>query len=326
MSAYIEISKLLAVSHPKSPTLKTGLKPQEANSALKAIKTKIDRFNTVATEIANAEKTPPKASVVALIAEAELELLTDFLTPEFRQKYAGQIATYETRSALEEFLKSVYCSELSDLQKLSALRNELEKLTRFSEQGETFLCFLARQTTLQKQIAKLSHEKTAEIFARDNFFRNLTPTNKTFLTSHGKLEDEISVIAEFLDSRQMHLPEANVNSLDGSEISELRAQNRRLMEANKDITAKFDRLAAMYESQATDSRAQITNIAASRGVIRRQRQPYPQRPRQSQDRPARCQSCGIRGHSKDQCRGPQHIRCYKCGRQGHLSYVCNSKN
>ena len=103
MSAYIEISKLLGVSHPKLPTLKIGLDPEKAADALKIIKIKIDRFKTVAQEIAESEKNPPKQSVIALIAEAELELLTDFIAEDFRRKYDAQISCQESRAPSKNF-------------------------------------------------------------------------------------------------------------------------------------------------------------------------------------------------------------------------------
>ena len=329
MSAYIEISKVLGVSHPKAPTLKIGLDPQKAADALKAIKIKIDRFKIVAEEIAQAEKNPPKASVVALIAEAELELLTDFIAEDFRQKYDAQIACQESRAALEKFLQSVYGSEISDRQKLASLREKLKVLTRFSTDGETFTCFLERQKALKDQITKLSSEETAGIFARDNFFqRNLSPSDKAFLIEQGKSEDELDEIAKFLDERKRHLPQVAVNAVQ-DELSELRAQNQLLTQTNKDITEKFERLAAMYETQVAGSSVpQVRNVAANlrRPQNRPRRQPYTTASRQPNGRPQRCQLCGIRGHTKEQCRRPQNISCYKCGRQGHLSYVCPSKN
>ena len=326
-SAYIEVSKLLAVSRPKTPTLRIGLNPDQANSALKAVKVKLDRFKTVAVEIAGAN---PKASVTALIAESELELLTEFLSPDFQDKYGTQIATYESRDALEKFLKSVFRSETSNLQKLAALRETMEKLTRFSDQGETFACYVERLETIEKQIAELSSAQTATIFARDNFCgRNLTPAQKRFLTEQGMAEKTIKEIATFLDSRQMHLQQPAVNLLENDEISDLRAQNQELAQANREISEKFDRLSAMFEAHLSGTaQGQVQNVAANqRRLPARQRgRPYMPRQRPSTDRPERCQSCGIRGHRREQCRRPQHITCHKCGRQGHLSYVCRSKN
>ena len=329
MSAYIEISKLLGVSHPRLPTLKIGLDPEKAADALKIIKIKIDRFKTVAQEIAESEKNPPKQSVIALIAEAELELLTDFIAEDFRRKYDAQISCQESRASLEKFLKSVYRSETTDRQKLSSLREKLKVLARFSNEGETFTCFLGRQNALKDQIAKLSSVETAEIFVRDNFFeRNLTPSDKAFLIEQGKSEEELSEIAKFLDERQRHLPQAAVNAVK-DELAELRAQNQVLAQSHKAITEKFEQLAAMYETQfGGQGTTQVQNVAANqrRPPNRQRRQPYPTGQRQPPGRPQRCQLCGIRGHSRDQCRRPQNISCYKCGRQGHLSYVCPSKN
>ena len=260
-SAYIEVSKLLAVSRPKNPTLKIGLNPDQANCALKAVRVKIDRFKTVADEIAGAN---PKASITALIAESELELLTEFLSPDFQTKYCAQIATFESREALEKFLKSVYRSETSDLQKLAALRETMEKLTRFSDQAETFSCYVDRLETIKKQMTKLSSAKTAEIFARDNFCdRNLTPAHKRFLIEQGMLEKPIAEIAQFLDSRQMNLPQPAVNLLEDDAISDLRAQNQELVKTNREISEKFDRLSAMFEAHLSNTgHGQVQNVAA----------------------------------------------------------------
>ena len=327
MSSYIEISKLLAVSRPKTPTLRAELSPEQAAAALKSIKTKLDRFKIVADEIAGPT---PKASVTALIAESELELLTEFLSPDFQDKYSAQITTYETRESLEKFLKSVFRSECTDLQKLAALRDTMQKLTRFAEQGETFVCYVERLKTVGDQITALSSEKTAEIFSRDNFFdRNLTPAHKKFLVEQNMSEKPISEIASFLDSRQMNLPQKSVNLLESDTIAELRAQNLQLAQNNKEITAKLDRLSAMFDTHlAHASQAQVQNVAATnrRQPTRQRRQPYPQRPRPQPNRQERCQTCGLRGHTKELCRRPQHFNCNRCGRPGHLSYVCPSKN
>ena len=327
MSSYIEISKLLAVSRPKSPILRVGLSPEQAASALNSIKTKLDRFKTVADEIAGAT---PKASVTALIAESELELLTEFLTADFQEKYSAQITTYQTRESLEKFLKSVFRSESTDLQKLTALRETMNKLTRFAEQGETFACYVERLETIGKQITALSSAKTTEIFIRDNFFdRNLTPAHKKFLIEQNMTEKPISEIASFLDSRQMNLPQKSVNLLENDTIAELRAQNQQLAQNNREITAKLDRLSAMFDTHLSNaSQAHVQNVAVTnrRQPIRQRRQPYPQRPRPQQNRQERCQTCGLRGHTKEFCRRPQHFSCNRCGRPGHLSYVCPSKN
>ena len=328
-SAYIEISKVLALSHPKTPILRAGLNPEEAAAALKIVKTKIDRFKTVADEIAGAS---PKASVTALIAESELELLTEFLAPDFIQKYSSQISTYDSRDALEKFLKTVFRSETTDLQKLNSLRGTLNKMARFSSQGETFKCYLERLGTIGKQIEKLSSDRTAEIFIRDNFELNLTPSNKKFLTEQGFSEKPVGEIAEFLDSRQMNLPQPSVSSIETGEIAQLRAQNQELIQSNKDISDKFDRLSAMFEAHvaATQVTAPVRSQNGApinrRSTTRNRRQPYPQRPRQFPNRPDRCQTCGLRGHTSEQCRRPQHFNCNRCGRPGHLSYVCPSKN
>ena len=306
-SAYIEISKLLAVSRPKTPTLRIGLNPDEASNALKAIKIKLDRFKTVCEEIVEATKLPAKPSVTALIAESELELLTEFLSQDFQEKYRSQIATYENRTSLEKFLKSVFRSEVSDLQKLAAFREKLAKLSRFSDQNETFSCFIERAEAIGKQMvdSNLATKETVGVFIRDTFNVNLSPDNRAFLIQQGKSEEDVAVIAEFLDARQMHILRPSVNALENKEISELKAQNDRLTQTNREISEKFDRLSAMFEAHLANTgpvSVQNVNTGTRRPPTRQRRQPYHQRPRNHQDRIGRCQSCGIRGHTKEQCR------------------------
>ena len=171
------------------------------------------------------------------------------------------------------------------------------------------------------------------MLVRDVFSQNLSPENKQFLVDQGKADEvELETIAKFLDSRLRHITKTAVNSLQSAQEVQTSARIAPSDDRFVLLSEKVERLTAIVETLANSTASQVQNVSAtSRQPPKRQnnsrgRPPYRHRPHQPENSQDRCQTCGLRGHSKEQCRRPQHFTCNRCGRRGHLSYVCTSKN
>ena len=177
MSTFLEISKIFQVFRPESAKITVGLSPTEANEELKSIEDRVRTFRSVANALAAEKSLSDDDAIKSLIADSALRILTAALDPAVETRYRAQIRAMSTFETLLAFLKGVFGSELSRDQKLTQARRALAQISRFSDQSETFTVFLSRLTVLSDAVKALTSVKTAEMLARDAFFRSITPPN-----------------------------------------------------------------------------------------------------------------------------------------------------
>ena len=339
MTTFFEISKLFQVFRPDTPKITVALSPTEASDELKVVEDRVKSFRSVANGLAAEKSKSDDEGIKTLIADSSLRILTAALDPTVESRYKAQIRAFATFEALLAFLKGVFGSELTRDQKLTQARRALAKISRFSDQNETFTVFLSRLVILSDAVKDLTSVETAEMLARDAFFRSVTPQISAFISEHGKSEAKISDLATFLDARQMHRGRLSVNSIDSGPMEELRRQNDQLAADNRAMGEQLENLTQLVHGLLRNQGSSVSQLAQSRSPVPAQpsdsKSPVQSRtfcPRGPKNRkfqnnpPGHCGYCGLPGHTRDSCSRPTHITCAHCGRRGHLEVVCFQKN
>ena len=338
MTTFLEISKIFQVFRPETSKITVALSPVEANEELKLIEDRVTTFRSVAKLAAERAKSDDLA-IKTLISDSALRILTSALDPTVEQRYRAQIRAMTTYETLLAFLKGVFGSELTRDQKLTQARRALAQVSRFSDQSETFTVFLSRLTVLSDAVKNLTSAETAEMLARDAFFRSVTPQISAFIAEHGKSEAEISDLARFLDERQMHRGRSTANLLNSEPYEEIRRQNEKLVADNRAMREQVDHLTQLRQGFLTAHGSSVSQVAQSRpsasvpaSGTKSPAQSRTFRPRGPKNRknqnllPGHCGWCGLAGHSRDNCPRPTHITCTHCGRRGHLESVRHQKS
>ena len=338
MSTFLEISKIFQVFRPETPKITVGLSPAEANEELKIVEDRVKTFRSVASALAAENSKSEDNAIKSLISDSALRILTAALDPTVELRYRAQIRAMATYETLLAFLKGVFGSDLTRDQKLTQARHALAKVSRFSDQSETFTVFLSRLTVLSNAVKDLTSVETAEMLARDAFFRSVTPQVSAFISEHGKSEASISDLAMFLDERQMHRGKISANSLNSGPLDEIRRQNEQLVAENRAMREQIQNLTQAVTGLLSTQGSSVSQLAQSRPPVPVQpssakspAQSRTFRPRGSKnkknqnDPPGQCGWCGLSGHTRDSCPRPTHITCNHCGRRGHLESVCFQK-
>ena len=338
MSTFLEISKIFQVFRPETPKITVGLSPSEANEELKIVEDRVKTFRSVANALAAEKSKSEDDAIKTLISDSALRILTAALDPALEARYKAQIRAMSTFETLLAFLKGVFGSELSTDQKLTQARRALAKVSRFSDQCETFTVFLSRLTVLSNAVKELTSVETADMLARDAFFRSVTPQVSAFIAEHGKSEDKISDLATFLDNRQMHRGRPTVNALNNGICEEQKRHNEQLAADNRALREQVENLTQLVQGFLSFPGSSVSQLAQSRASVPTQpsgtkspaqsrtfRPRGPKNQKFKKDPSGHCGWCGLPGHTRDSCPRPQHITCTHCGRRGHLESVCFRK-
>ena len=191
---------------------------------------------------------------------------------------------------------------------------------------------------LSDAVKVLTSPVTAEMLARDAFFRSVTPQVSAFVAEHGKSEASISDLATFLDERQMYRGQVSANSLDSGALDEIKRQNEQLVADNRAMRDQIQNLNHLVQGLLSSQGSSVSQLAQSRTPVPAQpsvakspaqsrtfRPRGPKNQKFKKDLSGHCGWCGLPGHTRDSCPRPQHITCTHCGRRGHLESVCFRK-
>ena len=350
MALFIETSKLYEVFRPKTPVITLGMAPKRVATELKVLDGQVTTFTNVAKALATEKGKDSNPEFVTLLKESRVKLLKALLTSAVLDRYRVQLESQDTYEKLTKFLEGVFATQLTDEEKLAEARGELDKLSRFAAENETFEQFLSRLSASGEAIATLTSQETADMLVRDVFARNIPPRAKTFLTEHGKSTAALADKAKFLDEREMHKRTVAVNQLESELVNELRRQNDALVRANTELSAKFDRLSTLVEQNTAYLHAHTGPSVLQLGSDRAPTSRNPNTPARAPNRrggrggrgsragprsadwppkvdtrPGQCSFCGMDGHDAKRCPKPRHISCTECGRVGHVASVCWQK-
>ena len=329
--------------------------PEQAAHELQIITENATEFEAVAKELAEermSEIKPVSETILKLIKKGKKEILIASISKSILDKYEEQIWTHEDFDALKTYLETgIFNCALTKDEKIALARRKLEAAVRFGAENETFKAFLARLKILAKPITKHDNEASANMCVKDAFNRNISPKNRLFYIEQGYRGKSPSEIALFLDSREKHRTQTEINSIEQGSASDNSASVSQHPTATTEISRLQDKIIAMEMkteekfdailkllASTNGSTAQINKVSTGprSGPVNTQTptsntQAHQRTPmvnhsanQRHQGQRQRCMQCGLIGHTRNDCPRTCNAICHKCGRRGHLKAVCRS--
>jgi len=293
-----------------------------------------------------------------LFTKTRKRLCLSLISPEFEQKYESELRQITGSRDFFSLLDQII-GTLSDKDKMRLAKQQLQEISRNSDEEETFQRFLARVTILAKEASK-GCDILCKHFEDETFDRSLTPELRRYLLDQGMSDKDSKTTAEYLDKMKKHKRRAAIREVSANELL--------LQEQVNALTAQISSLPALIKDSLGTSNlsekinglerelAHIKKIGSRddqrdgrrhyREDFDRSRERYPAEQRQSAYQPQetnsrngpypanfeigpngypyRCHKCGILGHRKFDCRGTS-LTCRICNRRGHIQAACPEK-
>ena len=311
MTAVMQIRKSLELFRSRNATISLGLTPEDANYELSKIIKSANKFSELANQIASDNKISKEDEtayqpITDAIDEGKYEILCSALSKDFSEQYKLQLRAHEKFDDLSQFLESIFQSNLTKDDKIKAARLNLAKVTRFSSENETFSNFLKRVETIGKPLKTTNNTELFDLFTAEAFNRNLTPHHKACLNDQNQCAKSLVEQAKFLDDRKKHLKAMMVNQVESSEYTDLKAQIAALTTIVQNALLKESETPEVNKISTQSDKPKLNRNWSFK----------------NNNRPTRCQQCGLFGHSRENCRRTLKAICHKCGKQGHLQAVC----
>ena len=254
-------------------------------------------------------------------------IILSTLNDDFQKKYKKEIQKAKDSKELYKFIKELIPAQSSS-QLQEKANNELNEMTRYIDENESFTRFLNR---IKTTAADASNEETVQTWMiNSQFKKNLTPKIQQFLLDHDKNDSTAEEKAKFLDSKNRHLKTESVNLLQTSDVAEMKEkieiQNSalsELLECVGDLKMKLDsqvEINAIKNQKHQPSRDKTVKTRPLALADIRQNWLY-----NKFGKPIRCGQCGMLGHYKNICPGTCKAICHLCQKQGHLQSACPTK-
>ena len=346
-AAAIEQAKNAYKFHTKIITQRS--KPVDFVYAKESIEENLKRFAFLADQAIKKTDGDSKVSAEACKAYAERDIILSSLSEEFLTKHHEEIRDAKTKDALLNLLEDII-GTLTEAQIRSAAEEQLNNLTRDSENEEKFLRFYNRIERLAKNSTGTTEtdKHIQSHLIKKTFFRNITPKLKTFLHEHDKTGLSAKDTAAYLDKMLKYRRSVNLFNLENAEASTRMAEMAEKMDGMQKLLATLlenqNATKHSMDLQINELRSQRQTDAPKRSA-KMERTPFNTKsaPRQNNaiqntqttsqryvnpnwelnkyGKPFTCRKCGMRGHRDENCRGTNMI-CHICGQSGHIKYVC----
>ena len=308
--------------------IKLGMTVDDFNHAQNQIKKKIRRFEAVCDSAIEKATGDTESSKIAK-EEGKLDILLSSLEKNFENKHSKEIRRFTSFDDLNKYLKQIAGQQTTE-QRILAATNELDSLTRRLSDNEPFCLFVERLKNLAKDID--DDQNVQSYIVKRRFSLNLTESQKSFLLDHGKSEADVEEKAQFLDSKEKHLKNSNINAISTnsevmSEIKALRGlvESMFIKKVVQDEEVEINRIQANKTKSAKPERSSQlpTHLkSAAENVSRKRSYPSHWILNERTGRPISCGSCGEYGHYSKICPETCTATCYNCGKVGHLQSVC----
>ena len=322
LCSLLQIKRATELYATKQKTLKTSQSRPNVNDIVDRIKRELARFTLTVTSILKAANKEADATHTAYVEESKLDIIKSYITDSFLEKYQTQIRECQTSDSLLDLINSIFGGIASPSELVKEARKQLEEMTRFTQENEPFSVFLKRLESVGKLISTNSHEKIAELFVSEAFYRNLTPHLKQFLTDHGQQKNALKEIATFLDQKDKAKRTVHTNNIY--------ADDNKIINLENQIALLTDLVKEAIKPNTSDEPEPVPEICAvsKRPEMKQPKQTYGRRVNweYKNGKPVTCKKCGMFGHPKEKCLGLCKAVCHKCKRIGHLQTVCPAKN
>lgn len=356
------IELLEAFEHNTEPTTKITIKTnkRQLKSTITTIKSKIDRMQLVFQTSLNLHdiKSEERDSFEREFKATRREICLSYLDSSFRERYEDEFEDIKGSSDFYTLLNEII-GEVNPEEEAREARSRIKEISRRVDENETFSRFYTRLEKLATTASK-SNETLKKHYLDEAFHSNLTPDLRRYLLDQGRSKASTKAIADYLDSMKKHekrieikavtaeetllreqvsalthqfthLPQLLENSLGTSLKSLIDAKidniRREFADINKiqprNEPTRGNKQQPTYEQRNainTTSHFTIQNVTTDPD-----QKPLRQLERHQDGTPITCHACGVKGHSKKNCRGT--VICRNCGQRGHIAGICRmSKN
>ena len=328
-------------------TTKTQLKRIETE-----LKEKLERmgliFRASMTEHKISDET--KTALEAQFKSIRRRICLSHLDRQFRERYEDEFEDVKGSTDFYALLHQIIGEEKPE-ELAKEAREKLSSITRRTDEEETFTRFYTRIEKLAN-LASKGKDVLKEHFLEESFNANLTPDLKRYILDQGQSAKTPKQIAEYLDKmkkfkRRVEISAVSVeNTLLKEEVAALRLESASFSQLLSKMDAKMDslkmELAEVNKVKAVPRQPERETFAPFRQTIEQQNainttaqftaprmnQYHQERPRAELERRRdgtiiTCYSCGMKGHSKKNCRGT--VICHICNQRGHIKDICPSR-
>jgi len=356
------IELLEAFEHNTEPTTKISNKTtkRQLKSTIGTIKNKIDRMQLVFQTSLNLHdiKNEERTSFEKEFKATRREICLSYLDPNFRERYDDEFEDIKGSSDFYILLKQII-GEVNPEEEAREARSKIKEISRRVEENETFTRFYTRLEKLANTASK-GNDTLKKHYLDEAFHSNLTPDLRRYLLDQGKSNESAGKIAEYLDSMKKHIKRVEIKAvtaedtllreqvcalthqfthlpqlLEDSLGSSLKSMIDEKIDNIRRELASINKIQPKNESQretkpqqtyeqrnAINTTSQFTRQS---GTAAPNQNPWRQLERHQDGTPITCHACGVKGHSKKNCRGT--VVCRNCGQRGHIAGICRmSKN
>ena len=313
------------------------------------LKKKIDRMKLIfdASLKMYEIKEPETSRLSREFKETRRSICLSYLDSTFHTKYEDEFDDVKGSSDFWTLLHQII-GETNTEEEAKEARRNLKETSRRLDEEETFSRFYTRLEKLAETASK-GCSTLKKHFLEEAFNANLTPDLHRYLLDQGKNKEIPSEIAKYLDEKKKYKKRVEIKAVSADnillreEMTAISEQFSRLPELMKDILGST--LSTMVDDKLEQLRAEVSKVsprtpiaqpertheqrqavdAAMRFTRPREFQQDFNRPPRQQERhpdgtPKTCFGCGVKGHTKKNCRGT--VICRHCNQRGHIKDIC----
>ena len=118
MATILKITKALELFRLRHKSIKIGLTPEDASHEMENLTKKVKCFEETSNALAEADGVKTNANVISAIKNGKLEITLSALDSVLLEKYKSQVRVYNSFEELKTFLESIFCSVLTNDEKL----------------------------------------------------------------------------------------------------------------------------------------------------------------------------------------------------------------
>ena len=356
------IELLEAFEHNTEPTTKitTNTNKRQLKNTIATIKTKIERMQLIFKTSLNLHdiKNDERTSFEKEFRATRREICLSYLDTKFREKYEDEFEDIKGSSDFYTLLNQII-GEVNPEEEAREARSRIKEICRRVEDNETFARFYTRLEKLATTASK-GNDTLKTHYLDEAFHSNLTPDLRRYLLDQGKSKVSSNEIADYLDSMKKNVKRVEIKAVNAEETL-LREQVTALAHQFTNLPQMLENslgssLKSMIDAKIDNMRREIADIdkiqprsepsrenkreptyeqrnainttstfTRQRGTDSADQRPMRQLERHQDGTPITCNACGLKGHSKKNCRGT--VVCRNCGQRGHIAAICRmSKN
>ena len=335
----------------------TKTTPRQLKSIQTDLKEKLERMKLIFDSSIKAHeiKNEVKDTLDAEFKRTRRRICLSFLDATFRERYDDEFDDIKGSADFFNLLHQIKGEQSTDDEARDA-RKKLNEISRRTDENETFTRFFTRLEKIADTASK-GNDVLKTHFLEESFNQNLTPDLRRYLLDQGKSSETPEKTADYLDKMKKYKRRIEIKAVSAEDIL-LREQVSALTQqfaSFPDILRESlgTTLSSMIDAKMDSFRTEISNINKVKAAPRptttssngnqhsksieqqqavdttarftRQERPNSQNiwnnfESRADGTPITCHSCGVKGHTKKNCRGT--VVCHFCNQRGHVKSMC----